>query len=135
VRGETAIRHGGAPPGAAGPPPAAASARPAVEQIEVAAYYVIAEAFTNAAKHAQASVVDVTVDVADGMLRVRVCDDGSGAANLGLRIGGPEGPRRSARRAGVAGEPGWGRDDGTGHDAFPRTVPDRGLAHRKHVRG
>jgi len=72
VRGETAIRHGGAPPGAAGPPPAAASARPAVEQIEVAAYYVIAEAFTNAAKHAQASVVDVTVDVADGMLRVRV---------------------------------------------------------------
>ena len=51
------------------------------EQIEVAAYYAIAEALTNAAKHAQASVVDVTVDVADGMLRVRVCDDGSGGAN------------------------------------------------------
>jgi signal transduction histidine kinase len=51
------------------------------EQIEVAAYYAVAEALANTAKHAQASVVDVTVDVADGMLRVRVCDDGSGGAN------------------------------------------------------
>jgi signal transduction histidine kinase len=50
------------------------------EQIEVAAYYAVAEALANTAKHAQASVVDVTVDVVDGMLGVRVCDDGSGGA-------------------------------------------------------
>jgi signal transduction histidine kinase len=51
------------------------------EQIEVTAYYAVAEALANTAKHAQASVVDVTTDVAAGMLRVRVCDDGSGGAN------------------------------------------------------
>jgi signal transduction histidine kinase len=51
------------------------------EQIEVAAYYAIAEALTNAAKHARASVVDVAVDIADGVLRVRVGDDGCGGAN------------------------------------------------------
>jgi signal transduction histidine kinase len=51
------------------------------EQIEVAAYYAVAEALANTAKHAQASVVDVTVDDADNMLRVQVCDDGSGGAN------------------------------------------------------
>jgi signal transduction histidine kinase len=51
------------------------------EQTEVAAYYAVAEALTNTAKHARASVVDVTVDVADNMLRVLVCDDGSGGAN------------------------------------------------------
>ena len=51
------------------------------EQIEVAAYYAIAEAMTNAAKHARASVVDVAVDIAGGVLRVRIDDDGCGGAN------------------------------------------------------
>jgi signal transduction histidine kinase len=51
------------------------------EQVEVAAYYAIAEALTNAAKHAQASVVDVAVDIAGGVLRIRVRDNGSGGAN------------------------------------------------------
>jgi signal transduction histidine kinase len=51
------------------------------EQIEVAAYYAIAEAMTNAAKHARASVVDVAVDIAGGVLRVRIEDDGCGGAN------------------------------------------------------
>ena len=52
----------------------------------------------------------------DGMLRVRVCDNGSGGANPaeGSGLVGLQGPRRSARRAGVAGEPGWGRDDAYG---------------------
>lgn len=50
------------------------------EQIEVAAYYAIAEAMTNAAKHARASVVDVAVDVAGGVLRVHIDDDGCGGA-------------------------------------------------------
>jgi signal transduction histidine kinase len=52
------------------------------EQIEVAAYYVVSEALTNAAKHASASVVDVGVTAADGVLKVRVVDDGRGGARL-----------------------------------------------------
>jgi signal transduction histidine kinase len=50
------------------------------EQIELAAYYVVAEALTNAAKYADASVADVRVECGEGMLRVRVCDDGRGGA-------------------------------------------------------
>jgi signal transduction histidine kinase len=56
------------------------------EQIEIAVYYLIAEALTNAAKHAHASVVHVEVDTAEGeggdMLRVCVRDDGRGGADL-----------------------------------------------------
>ncbi len=50
-------------------------------QIEVAAYYVVAEALTNAAKHAHAPVVRITVAVADGVLRITVQDDGPGGAD------------------------------------------------------
>jgi signal transduction histidine kinase len=53
------------------------------EQIEIAAYYVVAEALTNAAKHAHASTVTVTVtDEADATLQVRVDDDGRGCAEF-----------------------------------------------------
>ncbi|MFD0574899.1 sensor histidine kinase [Dactylosporangium darangshiense] len=52
------------------------------EPIEVSAYYVVAEALTNVAKHAQASVATVTVETADEVLRVSVRDDGVGGANL-----------------------------------------------------
>jgi PAS domain S-box-containing protein len=51
------------------------------EPVEVAAYYVVAEALTNAAKHAQASFVRVEAEVIDGDLRVSVQDDGSGGAD------------------------------------------------------
>jgi PAS domain S-box-containing protein len=51
------------------------------EPVEVAAYYVVAEALTNAAKHAQASVVRVDAEVLDGDLRVSVQDDGLGGAD------------------------------------------------------
>ncbi len=61
------------------------------EQIEVAAYYVVAEALTNAAKHAQASTVTVTVDTAradrSDLLQVEVHDDGRGGAELALGTG------------------------------------------------
>jgi signal transduction histidine kinase len=55
------------------------------EPIEIAAYYVVAEALTNTAKHAHASVVHVEVEVAagDGVLRVSVSDDGRGGAHFG----------------------------------------------------
>jgi signal transduction histidine kinase len=51
------------------------------EPVEAAAYYVVAEALTNAAKHAHASVVRVEADVIDEHLRVSVRDDGVGAAD------------------------------------------------------
>ncbi|HEX6453499.1 MAG TPA: GAF domain-containing sensor histidine kinase [Trebonia sp.] len=50
------------------------------EPIEVAAYYVVSEMLTNAAKHARASVVEVYAETDSGMLRVRVRDDGVGGA-------------------------------------------------------
>jgi signal transduction histidine kinase len=51
------------------------------EQVEVAAYYVVSEALTNAAKHARASVVQVDIGVADQELRLLVRDDGAGGAD------------------------------------------------------
>jgi signal transduction histidine kinase len=51
------------------------------ERIEVAAYYVVSEALTNAAKHAHASVVHVNADAAGRALRLRVRDDGAGGAD------------------------------------------------------
>jgi signal transduction histidine kinase len=56
------------------------------EQVEIAAYYVVSEALTNAAKHAAASIVEVRVDIVEGedadLLRVQVRDDGRGGAVL-----------------------------------------------------
>src|SRR3954454_25282432 len=50
------------------------------EPVELTAYYTVAEALTNAAKHAQASSVDVDLEISDGLLHVRVSDDGCGGA-------------------------------------------------------
>jgi signal transduction histidine kinase len=56
------------------------------EPVEIAAYYAVSEALTNAAKHAHASAaeVEVGVEVATdgGVLHVRVRDDGRGGAGL-----------------------------------------------------
>ncbi|MDW5327272.1 sensor histidine kinase [Plantactinospora sp. KLBMP9567] len=54
--------------------------RPA-RAVETAAYFVVSEAVTNAAKHARASRVDVEVVVRDGRLVVTVVDDGVGGAD------------------------------------------------------
>ena len=51
------------------------------EPVEVAAYYVVSEALTNATRHAQASVAKIGAEVSGGMLRVRVRDDGVGGAD------------------------------------------------------
>jgi signal transduction histidine kinase len=53
------------------------------ELVEIAAYYAAAEALTNTAKYARASAAEVQVDVGDGVLHVRVRDDGCGGAVLG----------------------------------------------------
>jgi signal transduction histidine kinase len=47
----------------------------------VAAYYVVSEALSNAAKHARASRVRVEVKVDDAVVDVSVSDDGSGGAD------------------------------------------------------
>ena len=54
------------------------------EQVEVSAYYIVAEALTNAAKHSRASAITVTVerDRARGSLRIEVADDGVGGADF-----------------------------------------------------
>jgi signal transduction histidine kinase len=49
--------------------------------VEVAVYYVVSEALTNAAKYAQASLVKVEVDARDKTLRLSINDDGIGGAN------------------------------------------------------
>ena len=51
------------------------------EPVEVAAYYVVAEALANVAKHARASVAYVDADTGDGALHLRVRDDGVGGAD------------------------------------------------------
>ena len=57
------------------------------EPIEVGAYYVVSEILANAAKHAGASVVEVDTEIRDGMLRLRVRDDGVGGADPALGSG------------------------------------------------
>ena len=51
------------------------------EPVEAAAYYLIAEAVTNVAKHAQASHVSVSVRRDDGRVVIDVVDDGVGGAD------------------------------------------------------
>jgi signal transduction histidine kinase len=60
--------------------------QPLPEPIEIATYYLVAEALTNTAKHAQASTVHVRLDTDDTdagnlVLRVWVRDDGRGGAD------------------------------------------------------
>lgn len=51
------------------------------EAIESAAYYVIAEAMTNAVKHSGASTVTVRIGEANGHLEIEIVDDGTGGAD------------------------------------------------------
>jgi signal transduction histidine kinase len=51
------------------------------ERVEVTAYYVVSEALTNVAKHANASAVQVDVDTDDGLVRLGIRDDGVGGAD------------------------------------------------------
>jgi signal transduction histidine kinase len=57
------------------------------EHIEAAGYYIASEAITNAAKHAQASVIDLCADARDGTLTLSVSDDGVGGADPGRGSG------------------------------------------------
>jgi signal transduction histidine kinase len=50
-------------------------------EIEASAYFIVAEALTNVAKHARATRAEIRAAVHDGVLRVEVRDDGVGGAN------------------------------------------------------
>jgi PAS domain S-box-containing protein len=57
------------------------------ESIETAAYYVVSEALTNAAKHSEASVISAAVATVDNVLRATVEDDGIGGAEASAGSG------------------------------------------------
>jgi len=57
------------------------------DPVEIAVYYTVAEALTNAAKHAGATAVEVEVTAGDSVLRLCVRDNGCGGANFGEGTG------------------------------------------------
>ena len=57
------------------------------EPVEVAAYYAVTEALTNAIKHSRASVITIEIDSTDTALRATVQDDGIGGAVVGVGTG------------------------------------------------
>jgi signal transduction histidine kinase len=57
------------------------------EPVEVAAYYLVCEALTNIAKHADASTAYIEAHLRDDRLRVTVRDDGIGGATPGSGSG------------------------------------------------
>src|SRR5262249_50754018 len=63
------------------------------ERLEVAIYYVVSEALTNAAKHARASSISVALNMDTDAVRLFIRDDGVGGASFssgsglaGLRV-------------------------------------------------
>jgi PAS domain S-box-containing protein len=68
-------------------------------RVQTAAYFLIAEALTNVAKHAQASQATVQITVHDELLLISVSDDGIG----GARPGGGSGLLSLADRATALG--------------------------------
>ena len=57
------------------------------QPVEAAVYYLVSEALTNTAKHAQASSVWVEVEARNDGVRIDVRDDGAGGADLGRGSG------------------------------------------------
>jgi signal transduction histidine kinase len=51
------------------------------ERVEIGAYYVVSEALTNTAKHARASKVEVLARALNGVLQLKIDDDGVGGAD------------------------------------------------------
>jgi signal transduction histidine kinase len=61
--------------------------RPASAAVEAVAYFIVSEALTNVAKHAQASRVEVAVTRTGSTLLIAVADDGRGGAAFGRSDG------------------------------------------------
>jgi signal transduction histidine kinase len=75
----------------------AAEAERAPEAVEAAAYFVVAEALTNVARHSGATQAVVRVARRDGLICVEIEDDGSGSADMA----GGSGLRGLADRVGA----------------------------------
>jgi PAS domain S-box-containing protein len=103
------------------------------EPIEVAAYYVVSEGLTNAAKHARASMAEVQVEARDGVLDLRVRDDGVGGADP-ARGSGLTGVRDRVEALGgtiaITSPAGQGTSL---HVAFPIADSDRRIATDLHA--
>jgi signal transduction histidine kinase len=52
--------------------------------VESNAYFIVAEAVTNTVKHAQASRIDISLELTDGALRIQVSDDGVGGLDTAI---------------------------------------------------
>jgi signal transduction histidine kinase len=76
-----------------------ASGRPLSPAVELTAYFVVAEALSNAVKHANAQTLQISVRRYDGRLCVEVRDDGVG----GAAANGTTGIRGMADRVDVLG--------------------------------
>ncbi len=85
---------------------------------------IVAEALTNAARHARATAVTVRAEADGDVLRVTVRDDGADGADFarGTGLGRAEGPRRGDRRPPLPRQPARRRDH------LARRTP----AHRHH---
>ena len=58
------------------------------QPVEVAAYFAASECLANAAKHSQASRIDIALELGnEGLLLLSVCDDGIGGADPGRGSG------------------------------------------------
>jgi signal transduction histidine kinase len=55
--------------------------------VEIAVYFVVAEALTNVAKYARATSATVSISVAGGVVTVEVSDDGAGGADVAAGSG------------------------------------------------
>jgi PAS domain S-box-containing protein len=93
------------------------------ERVEVAAYYLVSEALTNAAKHSQASVVHVEVAAEDRGRPARDPRRRNRRSRPDSRVGAhrSQRPRRGARRQDRDLQSRWPGDVATRHD------PGRGL--------
>jgi signal transduction histidine kinase len=69
------------------------------DDVEATAYYIVAEALTNVARHAEATHARVTIRAEDGVLRCEIADDGRGGAEM-ARGTGIQGLRDRAEAAG-----------------------------------
>lgn len=63
-------------------------AEPCPPEVEATAYFIVAEALTNTARHSESERVAVLVRRSRGGLLVRVTDDGRGGATVGGGLGG-----------------------------------------------
>jgi len=98
--------------------------------IEAAAYFVVAEALTNAAKHSGSDRAEVRIDRTPAGLRVTICDEGRGGAPaLASQAAGhvpPGGARPATAGAPGSGLPGMSRRVAALDGTFTMTSPEGG---------